>query len=211
MIVLLLWLACILVVSPYIYVLRVIQGACFDDWNAHSKFTYYAFIQSLSCFIPMIIMVVVYTLSAREMKQKKVPGENDRLHTRRRKRIQSMTQMFGVIVVIFFLMTTPYMVSSFVVAYYGTFNRQKYAENRDLLVNLQYATYTLMAFNACIDPLIYSVRYNDLRNGFKNTMSTITRRRRKFGVGNVEEAFLIRRKKGVFRKGSSKESMESII
>lgn len=204
------WFLSIAIVSPYMYVNRVTNGACYDHWTNLERFIYYAVLQCFSCFVPIMIMAVVYTLSTIAIKKKRIPGEYGRLHVRRQKRVQKMTKMFGIIVVVFFVMTTPYLVSFFVAAYYGTFNEKKYLKNIHVLTNINYATYTLMAFNACIDPFIYSIRYKEMSKAFKNYLSSIRKPKQRYGVKNLlpNEKLYLTRNTDDFRK-VSKESRES--
>jgi len=170
-----------------VYVLRVEKGICSDQWKGIHRFIYYSVLQCFSCFLPIICMAVTYTFSAYILFHKKVPCDSDLLLVRRRrKQNQKVTQMFGTIVIIFFLMTTPYMISFFIIAYYGTFDEQTYYKNERLLFHLQYAFYTLMGYNATFNPLIYAVRYNDIRRTFRKVFSTQrhgAKVKRKKGVG----------------------------
>ena len=185
------WVISILIVSPYMYVLKVEHGLCMDRWKKIYRFTYYVVLQIFSCVIPVIIMVVTYTYSARVLLRKKIPGiSGNSFRRRRRKQNQRVTQMFGIIVVIFFGMTTPYLVSFFVIGYYGTFEEEIYLKNEKLLFNLQYAFYTLMGFNSNINPFIYAMRYKDISKTIKRFLSTQRHRdkmKRKVGVVQMVE------------------------
>ena len=159
---------------------------CSDQWKEIHRFIYYSVLQCFSCFLPIICMGVTYTLSAYILLHKKVPGDSSLLSVRKRqKQNQKVTHMFGIIVIIFFVMTTPYMISFFIIAYYGTFDEHMYYKNEKLLFHLQYAFYTLMGFNACFNPLIYAVRYKDIRRTFRKVFSTQRhdKMKRKNGVG----------------------------
>ena len=131
-------------------------------------------------------MIATYATNAYILLHNKVPGDSVRMmKQRRRKQNQRVTQMFGIIVIIFFVMTTPYMISFFIVAYYGTFDIETYRIKGKLLFDLQYAFYTLMGFNACINPFIYAMRYKDITKTFKRFISTqrsTDKMKRKYGV-----------------------------
>ncbi|XP_066918071.1 galanin receptor 2b-like [Clytia hemisphaerica] len=180
------WIISILIVSPYIYFLEVQNGFCKDHWERIYRFVYYTVLQFFSCFFPIIIMIATYATSAHILLHNKFPGDSVyMMKRRRRKQNQRVTQMFGIIVIIFFVMTTPYMISFFIVAYYGTFDIQTYRVKGKLLFDLQYAFYTLMGFNACINPFIYAMRYKDISRTFKRFLSTqrsADKMKRKYGV-----------------------------
>ena len=199
------WVVSILVVSPYMYVLKVDRGLCMDRWKKIYRFTYYVILQIFSCVIPVIVMVVTYTYSGRVLLRKEIPGASgNSFRRRRRKQNQRVTQMFGIIVVIFFGMTTPYLASFFIIGYYGTFEEEIYLKNENLLFNLQYAFYTLMGFNSNINPFIYAMRYKDIsktikrflssqrhRDGMKRRVGVVQMAERKFGLVSVQRQQLI--------------------
>ena len=164
---------------------------CRSSLSYSSKFVFH--VQVFSCLLPLVIMVATYGCSARTLLRKnKIPGASvgNVFRLRRRRQNQRVTQMFGIIVVIFFVMTTPYLGSFLVIGYYGTFHEQVYMKHEALLFDLQYAFYTLMGFNACINPFIYAVRYKDIGKTLKRFISTKRQReriKRKIGVVQMVE------------------------
>lgn len=136
-------------------------------WRAIQTFTYYSVYTGVSCFLPVVLLIVIYTTAIYKLSQKDVPGDDKRLQEKRRKQYKAITIMFGCIAILFFVLTTPYMVLQFLFSYYGTFDQNTYFENYEFFSSLHYAFYTLSQFNSTGNPFIYA----KMQNKVKRTMT----------------------------------------
>lgn len=160
------WLLAISVVLPYTYHLQVSYNECYDKWKKLQRFSYFAVIITCTSFIPIFIMIFVYTLSIFKLYRIKVPGDNQHYLAKRVKQNRKIVKMFGTIVAVFFCVTTPYMVCYFIVAVYGTFDPQKYIENGTAFFYANIILYAVASFNCCVNPFIYANMHQNMKATF---------------------------------------------
>jgi len=161
------WLMAVIVVSPYMYSLEINNGQCAQSkWSKYGSFIYYAVYTNLSCFIPASIMVIVYAKSVYILLRREIPADNKNIKDKRRLQYKRIVQMFGTIVVLYFLLTTPNMVMSLASSYYGTFSLTSYMDHMELMMSLTYVFFTLSHFNCCVNPFIYAKMHTNIRTSF---------------------------------------------
>ncbi|XP_057303399.1 neuropeptides B/W receptor type 1-like [Hydractinia symbiolongicarpus] len=176
------WLLALCIVSPFAYkhtyVLK--YDICYDAWHTTDGFLdrlrrliYYSVYEGFGCFIPMIIMGIVYTKSVIILNNRQVPGNNKTLEVKRKKQNKRIIKMFGTIVFVFLALTTPYMINVIIVVYYQAYRMKKYLENTEFFFNLNYGLFTLSAFNSCINPFIYARMHHSMKKSFNKHVSTI--------------------------------------
>ena len=173
--VLIVWIIALSVVGFQMYHTQIFipYNICTDVWPTRvKKFTYYAVLQSFSCFLPIIFMAALYMLCAYKLYSMEMPGDDKRLAVKRKKQNKQIVTMFGAIVLIFFLLTTPYSVYTTVTNYYAVFDFAIYYANRNLYFQLSYALYTIAAFNSCVNPFIYAKMHHNMKKSFKKHIST---------------------------------------
>lgn len=173
---LIIWMLALAVVSPYMHAQEVRFGSCWAyKWEPIHTFIYYSVYIGLSCFVPVVLLIGIYSAAIYMLSQKEVPGEDTRLHERRKKQYKGLTIMFGSIVLLFFVLTTPYMVFQFIVSYYGTFDLTYYFGHHELFMSLHYAFYTISHFNCCGNPFIYAKMHKNLRRSLTKHLVTLLR------------------------------------
>ena len=173
--VLVVWSVSCLFISPYMYYLRIVRVStgdfCYDVWELKAKFIYYAVLQSVSCFLAVIIMVVVYSLSAIRIYRHVMPGDNKKAESRRIKQNKNITRMFGRVVLVFFTLTTPNSVFFFVSAYIGTFRVEVYMREYEKFFYISQALYAVSSLNCCVNPIIYARMHKNMKKSFNKRVS----------------------------------------
>ena len=168
-------------VSPYMYHLTIIPTpsgeSCYDIWKPKVKFVYFAFVQSVSCFAAVIIMVIVYSLSAIRIYRHAIPGDDKSAERRRIKQNRNITKMFGRIVLVFFTLTTPYAVFFFIQAFMGTFRIKVYMEYKEAFYNASLVLYAVSALNCCVNPIIYAKMHRNMKKTFSQRISLLFSRK----------------------------------
>lgn len=171
------WIIAFFIVSPYTFVHKYNRQkeTCYDDWDTTDtrrdsihRLIYFSVYECFACFIPAIIMVVVYLQSISKLRSHHIPGNHECLERNRKHKNMQIIKMFGLIVFVFFTLTTPYMVSVFVVIYYMAYDKDFYMQHIELFFNLSYALFILAGFNCCVNPFIYAGMHQDVRKFFRS-------------------------------------------
>jgi len=166
------WVVSFGIISPYMYHLQIVQETvCFDVWNPEPRFLYFTVVQSISCFMAVVVMVVVYSLSALRLYRNYMPGDDKVAEIRRTKQNRSVTRMFGGIVFLFFSLTTPYAVCFFVVAYYGTFDSSVYYAHEETFFYTTQLLYAVSAVNCCVNPFVYAKTHRNMKRTLSKQLS----------------------------------------
>lgn len=162
------WFVSVGIISPYMYHLQIIQETfCIDVWDQKLRFLYFTVVQSTSCFIAVVVMVIVYGLSALRLYRRYMPGDDKVAAMRCTKQNRSVTRMFGGIVFLFFLFTTPSAVCVFVVGYYRTFDFSVYYAHDGMFFHTMQFLYAVSAVNCCVNPFVYSKTHPNMKRTFK--------------------------------------------
>lgn len=156
--------------SPYIHVSHINNDVCNAHWKKNSdKLIYFCILEGVSCVIPIFIMTVVYTISSRKLQKRKVPSDDKHLSQKRKRQTHKITSMFRTIVVIFFLLTAPYMTCIFMTSWCLSYKLCK--DNREVLNYISYISYTLASFNSTVNPFIYARMHRGLNRRARKRLS----------------------------------------
>lgn len=167
------WIISFAIVSPFTSTLTVIDNQCRNEWSEPSIFAYYAVYCNLSCFVPAVTMLIMYTISHHFLRQHVVPGNNVTLELKRRKQFSKLSKMFTIIVIVFFMLTMPSMIVHFVASYYGTFETDVYWNIVGFVQPLQYVTFTISHFNCIVNPFVYARMYTNLKATYTRFVRTL--------------------------------------
>lgn len=183
-------------VMPYSYYLQIspqksTNEICEESWSQQEKFIYYAVMVTCTSFIPMMIMIFVYSISMLKLLRFEIPScDNRRILAKRLKQNNKILKMFGTIVILFFCITTSHMIIHFIVSIYTSFHPEKvYGYNR----TFNYAmliSYAFNSFNHCVNPFVYTNKHPSLRKVRKRIFSTITMPRKQETWGIKYETYL---------------------
>ena len=122
---------------------------------------YVTVLESASCFLPVLIMVVVYALSSIRINQHVMPGADKKAECQRILQNRNMTRMFSTVVLVFFLLVTPYSVYSLLKKY--KVYRMKDFETYIYLTHFLHGVSTL---NHCVNPFIYARMHRNMKTSF---------------------------------------------
>ncbi|XP_057303400.1 C-C chemokine receptor type 1-like [Hydractinia symbiolongicarpus] len=198
------WIIAFFIVSPYMFVHKYNRQkeTCYDDWDTTDtrqdsirRLIYFSVYECFACFIPAIIMVVVYLQSISKLRSHHIPGNHACLERNRKHKNMQIIKMFGLIVFVFFTLTTPYMVSVFVVIYYMAYDKDFYTQHIELFFNLSYALFILAGFNCCVNPFIYAGMHQDVRKFFQG----LATRKERHGTELLKDSEVNRRSFTDFR------------
>ena len=81
--------------------------------------------------------------------------------------------MFTVIVAVFAVLTTPYLLYAVIATSYATFNTDSFQEHSNVFSVLNYGLFSLSAMNNCTNPLIYSKMHPRMRQVVRNVKMKI--------------------------------------
>lgn len=208
--VLVVWSISCLFISPYMYYLRIVKTSkgdfCYDVWELKTKFIYYAIMQSVSCFLAVIIMVIVYSLSALRIYRHVMPGDNKKAECRRLKQNKSITRMFGRVVLVFFALTTPNAIQFFVQAYIGTFREDVFIREYEKIFYIAQILYAVSSINCCVNPIIYARMHKNMRKSFNKRVSWLFRRPMTFSGRDFNSNAHLRSTQTTFTNRSTREN-----
>ena len=159
----LVWLSSIAVSYPYVHVLTVIDGVCWDDWKTTvDQFIFFFMLFLLICIIPTSIMIMSYTVSLRKiMNNKLVLGQVQ--DGKRHQQNAKILKMFIFIVVVFILLITPYFINLIIMVYTMAYEKEFFETHANLLYELNYGLFTIAAFNSCANCFIYAKMHPEVR------------------------------------------------
>ena len=178
-------------VTPLINAYTYEYEICWDRWadeldkDMYYRFIYHTCFQVIGCFLPICVMVVVYSMSIYILKKRIVPGNNQRMLKKRQKQNMHIIKMFGTVVTIFFLLTVPYMIEVEIYNYYLLYKRQVYYENINLFYKVNYGLYTMFSFNCCVNPFIYASMNKNVKRFVRQHVRNLTRCWKKTSVAHV--------------------------
>ena len=161
------WLSSVGITIPYSLRLQLVEGACwmtneaFLDSKAYVLFIGIAFL--FIWYIPYIIIIVAYILTARALKANSLKHDNSRAVELRNKQNAKIVKMFVIVVIIFLVLTMPYGIFYFYDSYMIV-----YASNDidfSLHFTLNYVLFILSSANGCVNLVIYAKMHRDI-NGY---------------------------------------------
>ena len=169
---------------PYIHVLSIKDGSCWDNWNSPvDAFIYFSIYMGLTWIISPIIMAVCYSVSLYKLNKTSVINNNHMAMIQRRQQNKKLTIMFAFIVLIFFITTFPYAVNFLVYSYWNAFDKERVQKHRNLLTHLNYGLFTISAFNSTVNCFIYAKMHTGVIYSVRKFKSQVLRslsRRKRF-------------------------------
>ena len=168
------WLIALLIVSPKMYYLHVSEKfACYDEtWEQQHKFIWVITVHSGSSIIPLIIMLIIYTLCAYKISTMTLPGDDKKMAMKRKKRNTKIIYMFGIIVILFFILTIPYAIFTMISSYHFMYDQHIFITNVTLYFHLTYLLYTISSFNSCTNPFIYAKMHENMKRTLTKHLNT---------------------------------------
>ena len=137
---------------------------CFHVFDAQfNRFLYYLCISIIFISSPMTIITTAHISMWREMKnQPKLESASE--EAKRQVKMRKISKIFLIIVIAYFVMTLPHIISVLVSLYYITYDKA-ILHNKDKLtqmVNWSDATLALLVFNSCVNAFIYGKAHSKL-------------------------------------------------
>jgi len=171
----LVWTIALTITSPMSYHLILSSQGCWDVWNSpQDRFLYITLFEISTCLIPIVILIIAYAMSARKLIKSQLETENHTILVRL-KQNQKITKMFALIVVIFVLLTTPYLVILFTITYYATYDIMTYYNNIKVLQALNYGLFILSAFNSTVNCFVYAKFHGTIVKGMSRVSLRVSR------------------------------------
>lgn len=163
----LIWICSTLVMSPMLYAMRLFEDRnssyCYEDWSPYfdskrASQTYSIVLLIVIYLIPLITMLILYSLISYFLWFRKIPGSGNeatrrRVMTSRRKVIR----MLITIVLCFIFCWLPLQIVTFSV-FFGSV---------ELPLEFFFISELLIRANGAINPIIYAVFNENFRSGFK--------------------------------------------
>ena len=150
------WSVAFLVTLPYTLHLRLGNNGCWPKWkHAKHEFVYIIIYETSTCILPTLIMITAYTLAARKLKESQLKTENYSI-LRRLKQIKKVTRLFILMVLVFIVLTFPYLAFMFIFHYLAIYDIQSYYRNSKLLNTLNYGLFAFSLFNSTVNCFIYA-------------------------------------------------------
>ena len=113
--------------------------------------------------VPYFIMTVTYCLIARALKTNSLTHDNSRAMELRNKQNAKIVKMFVIVVIIFLLLTMPYMIFVFYSCYVDVYGTND-IDGR-LHITIMYILFVMVSANGCVNPIIYAKMQRDI-NGY---------------------------------------------
>ncbi|XP_057305769.1 neuropeptide Y receptor type 4-like [Hydractinia symbiolongicarpus] len=168
------WFLSLLVTYPYCHFQELRDDICASMWSSQKQqFIYFTIFIIVVSFIPVIVMVIAYTLSAYHLHKRVKIHHNSIATAKRIQQNRRITNMFALIVFVFVVLTTPYWIFVFLYTAIQAFDWTTFQTYNDMLVSLNYSLFTLYAFNSCVNFFIYARMYHSFRKVFKKFLRHI--------------------------------------
>ena len=144
-------------------------SGCWLFFGFDVGFTYWLLFTIMQMFIPMVVLIVVYTLAALKLvehqKKFKTMGVDDHEFLKRMRQDRHIIWMFAVIITIFFLLNAPY--SCFIVAQYYILRFDFDSFDRHAGDSAQLLLFALSAASSVVNPLVYSKMHMEISGSLK--------------------------------------------
>ena len=143
---------------------RFANEACYIISGTDNTNIYFIWIVTyniLSVAVPFTIIVIVYGLALKNLniQTKSLLTTNNSLDSRRLKKDKKITKMFVILVSMFFILTMPYAIYYTYTTYLLKYKPEYYFENIQTVASNNTELFITMAFNSCVNPIIYSKIY----------------------------------------------------
>ena len=175
--VLVILVTCVIFVSPLLYHYKIIStelgDKCIQTLELDIFFIYSVIIECTLCYLPLFLMVVVYSISAFRIKRHVIPGINQQAEDRRNKQNKNLTKMFKNIVLVFFVLITPLSVFKLIRLYEIIYEFERFEENYKIYFKLTQVLKAVAHLNFCVNPIIYSKMHKNMKKHIVNNAWTI--------------------------------------
>lgn len=141
---------------------------CIQTLDLYTYFIYSVIVESSLCYLPLLIMVVVYSMSAFRINRNVITGINKQAEDRRIKQNKRITQMFKKIVLVFFFLVTPLSMFNLIRLYLINYGYERYQENYKTYFKLSHALKAVAHLNFCINPIIYAKTHKKMKKNIFN-------------------------------------------
>lgn len=149
------WLLGVGIASPYAYHLNKDElGVCLDVWGDQFYGVVWKITLAITwCPLPLSILLLVSLLSYQNLKRNSIKKTNSSHGSRNRS--QSVAKTFSMIILAFFLLTTPYAVFFSISVYTIYYNNPNYRTNRHLFLSFNHVLFFISSITSVINPFIY--------------------------------------------------------
>ncbi|XP_057307216.1 neuropeptide receptor npr-1-like [Hydractinia symbiolongicarpus] len=172
--VILIWLIAIVITFPYANNHVADETGCWARYDSlNNQYVYVAIFCIVTCVIPTIIMTISYVISTLKMKKTVKVQTTRKASVVRKEQSQRLTKMFALIVGVFVILTTPYLIFLFTFMYYATYRLETFMEHRVLLSALNYALFTFAAFNSCVNCVIYAKMHTGVKTFYRTMRRSV--------------------------------------
>jgi len=163
------WIVAIAVMSPYLIAHKLVEYsgklACERRWNKSSSFAnYFLGLYVVFLYIPIVLLVILYSIIVIKLKTQKIPGEqSDNAEQQRAKRNRNVQKMAIAIVIGFVLCWLPWSIIHLLILF---------ARESDRTLPCGFYLYNdigyIVAFSSCaINPCICFTFSGNYRQGLK--------------------------------------------
>lgn len=171
------WIVAMCMHGPYFYTVRLEmqdnKGYCtfswapnFDERRAQER--YFVFLSVTLIFLPLVLVITLYTLIFLELKTRKVnDNEAQSVRQQRQKENAAITKRISIIILLFVFCMTPAIVLGLV--YYFAWNWQLPCGMNTLFSAAKFILYS----NASLNPCVYIILSERYRQEFKEVASCL--------------------------------------
>ena len=157
------WLSSIGVVLPETLKYKVTEYGCFpyeDAAAASSSFIKATVYVVYSPFGPVVLIAIVYFLTARALKKNTMRHDNNRAMEQRNKQNAKIVRMFIIIIIVYFLLTIPHAISYIYGCY--VFFVDTWNSNYKIINTITYILSIPASANCCVNPIIYARMHREM-------------------------------------------------
>ena len=169
------WISSIGVVLPFNLNVQVSNNICsganYKVLGQHSSLIQVNLWVVYSFVIPNIIIVIIYSLTARALKANTLKHENNMAVQQRNKQNARIVRMFIIIVVVFFLLTIPYAIFCLYASYTLVHNASN--SNVEMINKINYILLIPASANCCVNPLIYAKMQREINSYVRGIIKQI--------------------------------------
>ena len=155
------WISAIGVVLPETLKYQLSKHGCFiNEAEGTSSFIKAAVYVIYSPLIPIVLIIIVYYLTARALKMSTLRHENNRAMELRNKQNAQVVRMFIIIIMVYFLLTIPCAISYIYGCYVFMVDIRN--SNYKIIYTITYVLSIPASANCCINPIIYARMHRDI-------------------------------------------------
>ncbi|ESO87457.1 hypothetical protein LOTGIDRAFT_127828 [Lottia gigantea] len=177
------WVLAIAIATPHLFVRKQYQQVCSAKWPTYyidkdcetsepGKIIYYIIEGCIMYFLPIVIMIITYTIISVRLLVRKTPGVViTSTATTQQKAKRKVIKMLIAVLVVFIVCWTPQQV----LLIWDVFREKNPADYVSLL---KYVALYVAYFNSAINPILYGGLNENFRKGFSEAFRCILLKRR---------------------------------